>query len=1277
MFHLREQKSSREGLPPETKKLVSPPVDGTAGGITQFVLATGADVPTPPGRTVVADDGPGPSHSSSVSPVFDGTETLGLSVTNTAVVICGCPVRTLWDEQATRTVITAAAAKRLGLTTRDTGRVVRVRFAALGSARTEPERETELAITLHGDAGKGQLSFKAKALVSDIVNAFPLILGKDVLAWLSVKYGLSSVMHKNLFTLTLPDRTPLHVTANEGQTSTEGVCIFTTEVTSITENAESRLASASDLGAERTAEMREREAKLKREFKDVFGEAETSSELGSLPATLHVELNGPLPPLRMPRRFQFSAPQLEFLDERLDHLIATGVVRPIAIDKVLHLSPFFVVPKPKKDPSEPTKWREITDLRAVNAVTKREHISTPKMEDLLERVARDEILSVVDVRSAFHLCPISEFSERLFAFRDHRDRILTWTRCPFGASGSPACFNRGLEAVLGDLRAHGVDAYVDDLAVHTKGGLDPHEEALRRLLTRCREYKMKVNEKSLLFAYTIPYLGREVSHNSIVPVVDRANILAYPAPTSRKHVRSFLGLANHFKSFIKGYSDLAAPLYELTSKHAMFEWEPHHQRAFARLRDALASPEVLHPPSADPNVPIRVTVDTSLVAVGAHVEEYVDRRWVTVGFFSTKLSPREQRYGATAREGLGLLYALRKYRHLLENKQITFVVDCLPLIRALEGDRAFHDPRWERVLTDLLAFSFSLVHLSGKENVVADALSRPQLPVGRDSSADLEVRRWRHEGAGFFATELLTVPAPDVSWATDYEEDPYTAAIIRSLEKQDANSAYLAKKYSLVGGLLLFLDPMGRRRLMVPRRKVQDALSHYHDTASAGHPGAERMTWIMSQSVFFPKMARVIEKYVFQCHTCGMHKKAHNTIAAMQPAAIPSRAMESVALDFIGGMPDVEVMRDGVTFLADTILVVTCQMSRVTAFIPTTKHLDGEGAAELFLHEFCVARGVGTPRVVVSDRDPRFTAKEFRMAMEQHSIKQQMTVRDHAEANGSAEIMCQAVSRYLRLFCSHQPTKWPQYLKFAEFSVNNNLNAAIGRTPAEVLLGFRPTFGWGRWAETGGQAKTESQVVADVEQAHALIAQAAQDELNLTRDKYVLSHAPAREPVRYKKNQLVWISTECLVPPELRSVEHKLQARYSGPHRVIKIISDATIRVELPRTARGHDVIGVKDVKPYITNQFPDRPQQATLDPSALEPGTFEVEAIVGYEKRGRAHFFKVRWLGYPDPKDHTFEGMQAFCDSRGNVITTAVRDYVRDHKLDVPLDVTKRKGKN
>ncbi len=71
----------------------------------------------------------------------------------------------------------------------------------------------------------------------------------------------------------------------------------------------------------------------------------------------------------------------------------------------------------------------------------------------------------------------------------------------------------------------------------------------------------------------------------------------FPVPTIVTNVRSFLGLTGYYRKYIKGYSKVAGPLFELTKKDVVFVWNPECQKAFDDLKKALVQALVLVRPN--------------------------------------------------------------------------------------------------------------------------------------------------------------------------------------------------------------------------------------------------------------------------------------------------------------------------------------------------------------------------------------------------------------------------------------------------------------------------------------------------------------------------------------------------------------------------------------------------------------------------------------------------------------------------------------------------------
>ena len=132
--------------------------------------------------------------------------------------------------------------------------------------------------------------------------------------------------------------------------------------------------------------------------------------------------------------------------------------------------------------------------------------------------------------------------------------------------------------------------------------------------------------------------------------------MEWPRPRNIHDVRSFLGLASHYKSFICWFSEISRPLTDLNRAMKEFDWKESQQSAFIRLKMALATVPILLLP--DFELPFVITTDASEAAVGAILEQNQERGLQPVAFASKKLNSTEMRYSAYERELLRIVWAL-------------------------------------------------------------------------------------------------------------------------------------------------------------------------------------------------------------------------------------------------------------------------------------------------------------------------------------------------------------------------------------------------------------------------------------------------------------------------------------------------------------------------------------------------------------------------------------------------------------------------------------------
>eukprot|EP00253_Pinus_taeda_P007363 PITA_07363 len=139
-------------------------------------------------------------------------------------------------------------------------------------------------------------------------------------------------------------------------------------------------------------------------------------------------------------------------------------------------------------------------------------------------------------------------------------------------------------------------------------------------------------------------------------------IREWPEPSNVMELRGFIGICTYYRKFVKGFSQLATPLTDLTRKGA-FSWLDTAQRAFDRLKHVMRSCPVLALP--DFTQPFVLECDASGEGIGVVLMQGGH----PIAFESQKLLPHVRLYSIYDKEMLAIMHALAKYRqYLVGNK---------------------------------------------------------------------------------------------------------------------------------------------------------------------------------------------------------------------------------------------------------------------------------------------------------------------------------------------------------------------------------------------------------------------------------------------------------------------------------------------------------------------------------------------------------------------------------------------------------------------------------
>lgn len=831
----------------------------------------------------------------------------------------------------------------------------------------------------------------------------------------------------------------------------------------------------------------------------------------------------------------------EVINVQIDELLSSGQIEK---SDSPYSSPLVLVRK--KDGS----WRMCVDFRQLNEKSEQDAYPMPHIQPILNRLRTSKYISTIDLKNGYWQIPIREDCRKFTAFAVPGRGLFQWKVMPFGLHSAPATFQRILDQVIShDLEEFAI-AYLDDIVIFSES-FEEHLIHLTQVFERLLQAQLRINTtKSRFCKHELQYLGHIIGNGGIKTDPEKIRaIKEYATPSSVKEVRRFVAMASWYRNFIPNFSEIVAPLTQLTHKNEMsrkFLWTDNHQLSFDALKNKMISTPVLSCP--DFSIPFLLQTDASDIGLGAVLFQRENDQEKIISFSSRKLTDREQKYSTTEKECLAIVWAIQKHQQYLEGYEFTVITDHIALkwLLKIENPKG----RLARWIMQLQQYKFLVEYRKGNQNVVPDALSRS--PVDSKNDPELEF------------TAIVDIPKKQTSLAckwynkkfeevTKYpEKNPDFTIMNEHLFRHSANADLTEDSW----------------KLCVSKPLREKVLNENHSEPTAGHLGTRKTVARIGKNYYWPGMSRDISKFISKCKVCLEYKVPQIKPAGYMHTLHPEHPWEVVCIDFVGPLPR---STKGCKYILVAQDKLTKWVELKCLSTPTTSSVKNMLRNQIFSK-------FGWPRIIISDNGSQFTSTAFKTFLSEQGICHQYTPKYSPQCN-AVERTNRVIKTMIASFTRNKShRKWDEFIPEIEFAYNTSHHEATGFSPSQL--------NFGRELKQPKTVVDECGVKLQRSDKSEELSMKIAETIELARQN--LKKASATQSKYYNLRRRSWFPE---IGDEVYTKEHqissapeafnaKLAAKFSGPFKIIDFVSPTVVRILECQNLKAKPItVHIKDLK--------------------------------------------------------------------------------------------------
>jgi hypothetical protein len=615
--------------------------------------------------------------------------------------------------------------------------------------------------------------------------------------------------------------------------------------------------------------------RLSAAYRSVFDESAIRTMKGP---KMKIHLQDGYEPKRVLTARQTPVHLREGAEETLNAAIKSGVIVPVS-EPTEWISPAFFVAK-----ATPGKARLVTDYTALNRFVTRPVHPFPSPVDVMRLIKPEsKVFAKLDAYSGYFQIPLEPESSLMTTFILPSGKYR-YTRAPMGLNASSDEFCRRTDEALAGVA--GVVKVVDDILVQAEN-YEQLEERLEQVLERCRAARITLTKGKFYVGEEVKFAGVVITGSGIKPDPGKIRAISdFPAPTNISALRSFLGLANQLGMFHTGLAAATNDLRCLLKKGVAWSWTPEIHNAFLRVKELLSSEACVRPFQTNRLAEL-ITDASSIHGLGFALMQ--DGFLIQAG--SRSLIDAETRYAVVELEATAVAWAVKQCRHyLLGCRNFKVWTDHRPLVGIFKKDMSSVDSRrLNRIRESLLGYNFDVEYLAGKDNVIADALSR--FPVSAVTAEDVP-----EEDDDEFVDDPA-IQAFAAATAADKDLQAVIGVVKARCPPSNLPPQHPARPFSSVldelsisaAGILVLRGT----RIVVPKTLRPQVVRALH----AGHAGITKTLLHARQRYSWPHMANDIKTVIDACEACQEHRQGPHFEPEVK--RIASYPMEAVSVDLM------------------------------------------------------------------------------------------------------------------------------------------------------------------------------------------------------------------------------------------------------------------------------------------------------------------------------------------------------------------------------------------